>query len=205
MRWRRSRREQLRRGPNDPGNLRHRVYALGTLAKLAGGETSSSRRRRRRRVCGDPVRQVSRRGRHRHLRIGGEAGLSAPRRGGPCPDSRDLGFANEVREISGGAGRRCSAQFAERRGDGAEPAGAQAIRPLPRTRKAGLLPQPTNSFAAAPPEHLYFAIDIDQLQRASRSGSRPIAAEVSAALSAGAIRPLAHRIFRLASSTMQFD
>ena len=82
--------------------------------------------------------------------------------------------------------RRCRAELAERRGDGAEPRRAQAVRPLSRTRQARFLPEPPHPSAAAAAEHLLFRDRrrpaADRSARTSRGG---LLGEVAEALARG--------------------
>ena len=81
------------------------IYALGTLGKLERGRVRADPRRRRRgRPRGDPVRSPARRDRYRDGRIGGEAGFPSLAGADHVLDSRDLGFADAVRAITGGSG-----------------------------------------------------------------------------------------------------
>ena len=115
-------RHQLCRGGDDPGHLRHR----GLLARHTGQARTGRIRadpcgRRRRRPRRDPVRQVPRRVGDRHRRIRGQARLSAPgRRRSRARFARSRLCRRGARDHRRRR-RRCRAEFAERRGDGAEP------------------------------------------------------------------------------------
>jgi NADPH:quinone reductase-like Zn-dependent oxidoreductase/acyl carrier protein len=110
-------------------------------------------------------------------------------------DSRDLGFCNEVREITGGQGvdvvlNSLSGEAMERSLEVLRPFGRfleLGKRDLYLNRRIHLRPLRQNIS--------YFAIDIDQLPTRRPDLARALLREVSAALSEGSIRPLAHRIF----------
>ncbi len=110
-------------------------------------------------------------------------------------DSRDLGFCNEVREITGGQGvdvvlNSLSGEAMERSLEVLRPFGRfleLGKRDLYLNRRIHLRPLRQNIS--------YFAIDIDQLPTRRADLARDLLREVSAALAEGAIRPLAHRIF----------
>jgi phthiocerol/phenolphthiocerol synthesis type-I polyketide synthase C len=110
-------------------------------------------------------------------------------------DSRDLGFCNEVREITGGQGvdvvlNSLSGEAMERSLEVLRPFGRfleLGKRDLYLNRRIHLRPLRQNIS--------YFAIDIDQLPTRRPDLARDLLREVSAALAEGAIRPLAHRIF----------
>ncbi|MGA7865500.1 MAG: SDR family NAD(P)-dependent oxidoreductase [Stellaceae bacterium] len=110
-------------------------------------------------------------------------------------DSRDLGFCNEVREITGGQGvdvvlNSLSGEAMERSLEVLRPFGRfleLGKRDLYLNRRIHLRPLRQNIS--------YFAIDIDQLPTRRPDLARDLLREVSAALTEGAIRPLAHRIF----------
>ncbi|HMD64079.1 MAG TPA: SDR family NAD(P)-dependent oxidoreductase [Stellaceae bacterium] len=110
-------------------------------------------------------------------------------------DSRDLGFCNEVREITGGQGvdvvlNSLSGEAMERSLEVLRPFGRfleLGKRDLYLNRRIHLRPLRQNIS--------YFAIDIDQLPTRRPDLARTLLREVSEALSEGSIRPLAHRIF----------
>jgi len=110
-------------------------------------------------------------------------------------DSRDLRFSNEVREITGGQGvdvvlNSLSGEGMERSLEVLKPFGRfleLGKRDLYLNRRIHLRPLRQNIS--------YFAIDIDQLPTRRPDLARTLLREVSAALSEGSIRPLAHRIF----------
>jgi acyl transferase domain-containing protein/NADPH:quinone reductase-like Zn-dependent oxidoreductase/NAD(P)-dependent dehydrogenase (short-subunit alcohol dehydrogenase family)/acyl carrier protein len=110
-------------------------------------------------------------------------------------DSRDLGFGNEVREITGGQGvdvvlNSLSGEAMER--------SLEVLRPFGRFLELGKKDLYLNRRIHLRPLRQnisYFAIDIDQLPTRRPDLARDLLGEVSAALAEGAIRPLAHRIF----------
>jgi acyl transferase domain-containing protein/NADPH:quinone reductase-like Zn-dependent oxidoreductase/NAD(P)-dependent dehydrogenase (short-subunit alcohol dehydrogenase family) len=110
-------------------------------------------------------------------------------------DSRDLGFCNEVLEITGGQGvdvvlNSLSGEAMERSLEVLRPFGRfleLGKRDLYLNRRIHLRPLRQNVS--------YFAIDIDQLPIRRPQLARELLGEVSAALTNGDIRPLAHRIF----------
>jgi NADPH:quinone reductase-like Zn-dependent oxidoreductase/NAD(P)-dependent dehydrogenase (short-subunit alcohol dehydrogenase family)/acyl carrier protein/SAM-dependent methyltransferase len=110
-------------------------------------------------------------------------------------DSRDLGFCNEVREITGGQGvdvvlNSLSGEAMER--------SLEVLRPFGRFLELGKKDLYLNRRIHLRPLRQnisYFAIDIDQLPTRRPDLARGLLDEVSAALAEGAIRPLAHRIF----------
>ena len=97
-------------------------------------------------------------------------------------------------------GRRCRAELAQRRGDGAEPRGAASRSAVSSSRQARLLSR-TGVDAAAAPEHLLFR---------GRCRSAPVAPPELArnccwpksrcCTSRAAIRPPPHRLFRYSES-----
>ena len=109
-------------------------------------------------------------------------------------NSRDLGFCNEVREITGGQGvdvvlNSLSGEAMERSLEVLRPFGRfleLGKRDLYLNRRIHLRPLRQNIS--------YFAIDIDQLPTRRPDLAR-LLREVSTALDEGAIRPLAHRVF----------
>jgi NAD(P)-dependent dehydrogenase (short-subunit alcohol dehydrogenase family)/acyl carrier protein len=110
-------------------------------------------------------------------------------------DSRDLGFSNEVREITGGEGvdvvlNSLSGEAMERSLEVLRPFGRfleLGKRDLYLNRRIHLRPLRQNIS--------YFAIDIDQLPTRRPDLARTLLRELSDALSDGSLRPLAHRIF----------
>jgi NADPH:quinone reductase-like Zn-dependent oxidoreductase/acyl carrier protein/short-subunit dehydrogenase len=110
-------------------------------------------------------------------------------------DSRDLGFCNEVRQITGGHGvdvvlNSLSGEAMER--------SLEVLRPFGRFLELGKKDLYLNRRIHLRPLRQnisYFAIDIDQLPTRRPDLARDLLGEVSTALAEGAIRPLAHRIF----------
>src|SRR5215472_3830893 len=110
-------------------------------------------------------------------------------------NSRDLAFANTVREITEGQGvevvlNSLSGEAMERSLEVLAPFGRfleLGKRDVYLNRRIHLRPLRQNIS--------YFAIDIDQLPIRRPDLARDLLTEVSSALSEGAIRPLAHRIF----------
>ena len=110
-------------------------------------------------------------------------------------DSRDLRFYDEILRITGGQGvdvvlNSLSGEAMERSLEVLRPFGRfleLGKRDLYLNRRIHLRPLRQNIS--------YFAIDIDQLPMRRPALARELLAEVSAALSNGEIRPLAHRIF----------
>jgi acyl transferase domain-containing protein/NADPH:quinone reductase-like Zn-dependent oxidoreductase/NAD(P)-dependent dehydrogenase (short-subunit alcohol dehydrogenase family)/acyl carrier protein/SAM-dependent methyltransferase len=113
-------------------------------------------------------------------------------------DSRDLGFSDAVREITGGRGvdivlNSLSGEGMDRSLEVLKPFGRfleLGKRDLYLNRRIHLRPLRQNIS--------YFAIDIDQLPILRPDLARDLLARVSSALSEGAIRPLAHRAFSFA-------
>src|SRR5262249_37371430 len=113
-------------------------------------------------------------------------------------DSRDLAFANAVREITDGQGvdvvlNSLSGEAMDRSLEVLKPFGRfleLGKRDLYLNRRIRLRPLRQNIS--------YFTIDIDQLPIRRPDLARALLAEVSSALSEGAIRPLAHRVFTFA-------
>ncbi len=111
-------------------------------------------------------------------------------------DSRDLAFADAVRAITLGQGvdvvlNSLSGEAMERSLEVLKPFGRfleLGKRDFYLNRRLHLRPMRQNVS--------YFAIDVDQLPRRRPALARSLLAEVSGLLVEGAIRPLAHRIFR---------
>ena len=111
-------------------------------------------------------------------------------------NSRDLGFADAVREATRGEGvdivlNSLSGEAMER--------SLELLRPFGRFLELGKRDFYLNRRLHLRPlrQNLsYFAIDVDQLPLRRPALARSLLAEVSALLDEGAIRPLAHRVFR---------
>jgi acyl transferase domain-containing protein/NADPH:quinone reductase-like Zn-dependent oxidoreductase/acyl carrier protein len=110
-------------------------------------------------------------------------------------NSRDLAFADAVRDITGGEGvdvvlNSLSGEAMDRSLEVLKPFGRfleLGKRDLYLNRRIHMRPLRQNIS--------YFAIDIDQLPIRRPDLARALLSEVSSALSEGAIRPLAHRVF----------
>ena len=111
-------------------------------------------------------------------------------------DSRDLGFADAVGAITGGAGvdvvlNSLSGEAMERSLEVLKPFGRfleLGKRDFYLNRRLHLRPFRQNVS--------YFAIDVDQLPRHRPALARSLLMEVAGLVEDGAIRPLAHRVFR---------
>ncbi len=118
--------------------------------------------------------------------------------------SRDLGFAEAVRQITDGAGvdvvlNSLSGEAMER--------SLQVLKPFGRFLELGKRDLYSNHrLHLRPLRHniTYFAIDIDQLPRRRPAVARALLAEISTLLGDGSIRPLAHRVFRYSESEDAF-
>jgi phthiocerol/phenolphthiocerol synthesis type-I polyketide synthase C len=172
------------------------VYALGHLAKLAPGERVLIHA-----AAGGvglaAIQYAKYRGAVVIATAGSEVKRSFLRLVGAdyVLNSRDLAFANTVREITEGLGvevvlNSLSGEAMERSLDVLAPFGRfleLGKRDVYLNRRIHLRPLRQNIS--------YFAIDIDQLPIRRPDLARDLLTEVSSALSEGAIRPLAHRIF----------
>ncbi|HVH77550.1 MAG TPA: SDR family NAD(P)-dependent oxidoreductase [Stellaceae bacterium] len=113
-------------------------------------------------------------------------------------DSRDLGFADAVREITAGQG--VDVVLNSLSGEAMEES-LGVLKPFGRFLELGKRDFYLNRRIHLRPLRqniAYFAIDIDQLPVRRPDLACALLSEVSAALSEGAIRPLAHRIFSFA-------
>ncbi|MGH7037096.1 MAG: acyltransferase domain-containing protein, partial [Stellaceae bacterium] len=113
-------------------------------------------------------------------------------------DSRDLAFADAVRAITGGSG--VDVVLNSLSGEAMEQSLA-VLRPFGRFLELGKADFYLNRRIHLRPLRQnvsYFAIDVDQLPIHRPDLARALLAEVSEALSVGAIRPLAHRSFSFA-------
>jgi phthiocerol/phenolphthiocerol synthesis type-I polyketide synthase C len=175
------------------------IYALGHLAKLAPGEHVLIH------AAGGGVGLAAiQYAKHRGAIVIATAGAEVKRAflrlagADHVLDSRDLMFADAVREITHGHGvdvvlNSLSGEAMERSLEVLRPFGRfleLGKRDLYLNRRIHLRPLRQNIS--------YFAIDIDQLPIRRPDLARELLAEVSAALDEGAIRPLAHRVFSFA-------
>jgi acyl transferase domain-containing protein/acyl carrier protein len=172
------------------------VYALGHLAKLSPGERVLVHA-----AAGGVGLAAIQYAKHRGAVViataGSEMKRSFLRLAGAdhVLDSRDLAFANTVREITDGRGvdvvlNSLSGEAMERSLEVLAPFGRfleLGKRDVYLNRRIHLRPLRQNIS--------YFAIDIDQLPIRRPDLARDLLNEVSAALSKGAIRPLAYRTF----------
>jgi phthiocerol/phenolphthiocerol synthesis type-I polyketide synthase C len=175
------------------------IYALGHLAKLARGEHVLIHG-----AAGGVGLAAIQYAKHRGALVIGTAGSEVKRSflhlagADYVFDSRDLAFSDAVREITGGEGadvvlNSLSGEAMDRSLEVLKPFGRfleLGKRDLYLNRRIHLRPLRQNIS--------YFAIDIDQLPIRRPDLARALLSEVSSALSEGAIRPLAHRIFSFA-------
>jgi acyl transferase domain-containing protein/acyl carrier protein len=176
------------------------IYALGTLARLAPGELVL--------IHGGAggvglaaIQYAKHRGAVVIATSGSEVKRAFLRLAGAdhVLDSRDLGFADAVREISGGIG--VDVVLNSLSGEAMEQS-LGVLKPFGRFLELGKRDFYLNRrIHLRPLRHniTYFAIDVDQLPIQRPDLARSLLNEVSAALSEGAIRPLAHRIFAFGS------
>src|SRR5204862_1255510 len=172
------------------------IYSLGTLAKLAAGEYVLIHA-----AAGGVGLAAIQYAKHRGAVVIATAGSQMKRSflrlagADHVLDSRDLTFADAVREITGGQGvdvvlNSLSGEAMER--------SLEVLRPFGRFLELGKKDLYLNRRIHLRPLRQnisYFAIDIDQLPTRRPDLARDLLGEVSAALAEGAIRPLAHRIF----------
>jgi NADPH:quinone reductase-like Zn-dependent oxidoreductase/acyl carrier protein len=175
------------------------TYALGHLAKLAPGEHVLIHG-----AAGGVGLAAIQYAKHRGAVVIATAGSATKRAflrlvgADHALDSRDLAFCDAVREITSGHGvdvvlNSLSGEAMERSLEALKPFGRfleLGKRDLYLNRRIHLRPLRQNVS--------YFAIDIDQLPIRRPDLARSLLSEVSAALSEGAIRPLAHRVFSFA-------
>ena len=172
------------------------VYALGTLAKLMPGELVLIHA-----AAGGVGLAAIQYAKHRGAVVIATAGSEVKRAflrlagADHVLDSRDLGFADQVRAISGGAG--VDVVLNSLSGDAMEQS-LSVLKPFGRFLELGKRDFYLNRRIHLRPLRQnisYFAIDVDQLPVQRPDLARALLSEVSTALSEGAIRPLAHRIF----------
>jgi phthiocerol/phenolphthiocerol synthesis type-I polyketide synthase C len=172
------------------------IYALGTLAKLAAGETVL--------IHGGAggvglaaIQYAKYRGAAVIATSGSEVKRAFLRLAGAdhVLDSRDLGFADAIRAISGGAG--IDVVLNSLSGEAMEQS-LSVLKPFGRFLELGKRDFYLNRRIHLRPLRQnisYFAIDVDQLPIQRPDLARALLSEVSEALEAAAIRPLAHRTF----------
>src|SRR6185312_941583 len=175
-------------------------YALGTLGRLEAGETVLIHA-----AAGGIGLAAIQYAKHRGAVVIATAGSPAKRafllRAGAdhVLDSRDLGFADAVRAITGGAG--VDVVLNSLSGEAMEQS-LSVLKPFGRFLELGKRDFYLNRRIHLRPLRQnisYFAIDVDQLPIQRPDLARALLSEVSAALHDGAIRPLAHRTFAFAA------
>jgi acyl transferase domain-containing protein/NADPH:quinone reductase-like Zn-dependent oxidoreductase/acyl carrier protein len=173
------------------------IYALGHLARLAAGEHVLIHS-----AAGGVGLAAIQYAKHRGATVIATAGSEVKRAflrlagADHVLDSRDLAFSDAVREITLGEGvdvvlNSLSGEAMERSLETVKPFGRfleLGKRDFYLNRRLHLRPLRQNIS--------YFAIDVDQLPLRRPALARALLAEVSDLLGAGAIRPLAHRVFR---------
>ncbi|HJU19597.1 MAG TPA: SDR family NAD(P)-dependent oxidoreductase, partial [Stellaceae bacterium] len=174
-------------------------YALGHLAKLAPGEHVLIHG-----ATGGVGLAAIQYAKHRGATVIATAGSEGKRAFARLAgadhvlNSRDLAFADAVRAITGGSG--VDVVLNSLSGEAMEQSLA-VLKPFGRFLELG-----KSDFYLNRRVHLrplrqnisYFAIDVDQLPIHRPDLARALLSEVSAALAAGTIRPLAHRSFSFA-------
>src|ERR1700686_1654599 len=173
------------------------VYALGTLAKLMPGELVLIHA-----AAGGVGLAAIQYAKHRGAVVIATAGSEVKRAflrlagADHMLDSRDLGFADAVRAISGG-----DVVLNSLSGEAMEQS-LSVLKPFGRFLELGKRDFYLNRRIHLRPLRQnvsYFAIDVDQLPIQRPDLARALLSEVSEALAAGAIRPLAHRSFAFAA------
>jgi phthiocerol/phenolphthiocerol synthesis type-I polyketide synthase C len=173
------------------------IYALGQLAQLAPGEHVLIHS-----AAGGVGLAAIQYAKHRGAIVIATAGSEIKRAflrlvgADYVLDSRDLAFADAIREFTFGQGvdvvlNSLSGEAMERSLELLKPFGRfleLGKRDFYLNRRLHLRPLRQNVS--------YFAIDVDQLPLRRPALARSLLAEVSALLGEGTIRPLAHRIFR---------
>ena len=176
------------------------IYALGTLAKLMPGELVLIHA-----AAGGVGLAAIQYAKHRGAVVIATAGSEVKRAflhlagADHVLDSRDLGVANAVRAISGGAG--VDVVLNSLSGEAMEQS-LSVLKPFGRFLELGKRDFYLNRRIHLRPLRQnisYFAIDVDQLPIQRPDLARALLSEVSTALSEGAIRPLAHRTFGFAA------
>ena len=181
------------------------IYSLGTLAKLMPGEfvlvhAAASG------VGLAAIQYAKYRGAGVIATAGSEVKRAFLRLAGAdhVLDSRDLGFADAVRAITGGSG--VDVVLNSLSGEAMEQS-LSVLKPFGRFLELGKRDFYLNRRIHMRPLRQnisYFAIDVDQLPIQRPDLARSLLSEVAAALSEGAIRPLAHRSFPFAASADAF-
>jgi acyl transferase domain-containing protein/acyl carrier protein len=173
------------------------IYALGNLAQLEPGERVLVHA-----ASGGVGLAAIQYAKHRGAVVVATAGSAVKREflrlagADHVLDSRDLGFADAVREITGGDGvdvvlNSLGGEAMERSLEVLKPFGRfleLGKRDFYLNRRLHLRPMRQNVS--------YFAIDVDQLPLRRPALARALLAQIAALLAEGAIRPLAHRVFR---------
>src|SRR5262249_1247357 len=181
------------------------IYALGTLAKLAAGEHVLIHA-----AAGGVGLAAIQYAKHRGAVVIATAGSETKRAflrlagADHVLDSRDLGFAAAVRAITKGEG--VDVVLNSLSGEGMEQS-LGALKPFGRFLELGKRDFYLNSrihLRAMRQNISYFAIDVDQLPIQRPDVARALLDEVSEALSAGRIRPLAYRAFPFAAMEEAF-
>lgn len=176
------------------------IYALGTLAKLAPGELVLIHA-----AAGGVGLAAIQYAKHRGAVVIATAGSEIKRAflrlagADHVLDSRGLSFADAVRAISGGKG--VDVVLNSLSGEAMEQS-LSLLKPLGRFLELGKRDFYLNRRIHLRPLRRnisYFAIDVDELPIQHPDLARSLLSEVSAALSDGAIRPLAHRTFAFAA------
>ncbi|MBV9585665.1 MAG: SDR family NAD(P)-dependent oxidoreductase, partial [Alphaproteobacteria bacterium] len=176
------------------------IYALGSLAKLGAGEHVLIHA-----AAGGVGLAAIQYAKHRGASVIATAGSGIKREflrlagADHVLDSRDLGFADAVRAVTGGQGvdvvlNSLSAEAMEQ--------SLGVLKPFGRFLELGKRDFYLNSRIHLRPFRQnisYFGIDVDQLPVQRPDVARDLLCELSAALSSGAIRPLAHRVFPFAA------
>ncbi|HXC13142.1 MAG TPA: SDR family NAD(P)-dependent oxidoreductase [Stellaceae bacterium] len=173
------------------------IYALGNLAQLEPGETVLIHS-----AAGGVGLAAIQYARHRGAVVIATAGSAVKRAflrlagADHVLDSRDLGFADAIRQITGGEG--VDIVLNSLSGDAMERS-LEVLKPFGRFLELGKRDFYLNRRLHLRPLRQnvsYFAIDVDQLPLRRPALARSLLGEISALLVEGAIRPLAHRVFR---------
>ena len=176
------------------------IYALGTLAQLAPGETVLIHA-----AAGGVGLAAIQYAKYRGAAVIATAGSEVKRAflrlagADHVLDSRTLGFADAVRAITGGNG--VDVVLNSLSGEAMEQS-LSVLKPFGRFLELGKRDFYLNRRIHLRPLRQnisYFAIDVDALPIQRPDLAQSLLGEVSAALSEGAIRPLAHRSFPFAA------